>query len=363
MYAVNNFIPPQLRGPIDVVLKDSNKWKEWYPWLKELQGTNGFIHLSANWGINKEYPKDPDAGFNYYILSGDSGMSQWDEHVAKLHNRPVYMITLPEVYSNPISNLVKYIPISYYHRQISILSKFCSPAKQKNIKYKASALTSRTTQSKLIVFSALNRILGDDLIFSLRNNFDLRDVHNWEPTHNKILDELSDYFQKNWLSKTVKLHDDDGNPLSVTNPAYSESSLNFTQESFHYSLMYDKQIDQEYIISGPFLTEKTFKCLLSQTAFVPVGQFRSYRWLETMGMEFNYGLDLTFDNDPGNITRLLKLISLIEDISQYTAADLFEMTEKSNRHNYSIIATGEFFDRSERINQEPISRLYEHILG
>ena len=103
-----------------MILRDDNDWKTWYPWLKELQGTNGFVHLSAGW-INKTWPLDPDPGFDYYILSGDSGMSGWDNHVAKLYERPVYMITLPEVYTGPTDDLVTYIPNIYYHRQISKL--------------------------------------------------------------------------------------------------------------------------------------------------------------------------------------------------------------------------------------------------
>jgi hypothetical protein len=358
-----SIIPAQLRGAIDDVLGGDNDWHTWYPWLASLQGTNGFVHLSANW-VDKGWPQDPEPGFDYYILSGDSGMAGWDEHVANLYHRPVYMITLPEVYTAPTNELITHIPVIYYHRQISKLATLVDTSIQKNICYKASALTSRITQSKIIVFSALYQTLGHDGIYSLHDVFDPKNVHDWSSCHNDLLDEFTEYFRKNWLSKKIMIPRDDGDPLSLTNDAYYRSSLNFTQESFHYSLMYDAQSDREYIHSGPFLTEKTFKCLLSQTSFIPVGQFRSYRWLETMGMHFDYGLlDLTFDDDPGNISRLVKLTTLIKTLSQYPAQDLFGMTETSTRHNYAIIENGEFFERCEKTNQTSLSGLYERLLG
>ena len=359
---MNPIIPAQVRGSIDMILRDDNDWKTWYPWLKELQGTNGFVHLSAGW-INKTWPLDPDPGFDYYILSGDSGMSGWDNHVAKLYERPVYIITLPEVYTGPTDDLVTYIPNIYYHRQISKLIELTGPLTNKSIRYKASALTSRITQSKVIIFSALQRILGNHCFYSLHDVFDSRNVHEWALTQNPLLDELTEYFRTNWLSKSITIPDDDDNILSIKNAAYVNSSLNFTQESFHYSMMYDAITDREYIYPGPFLTEKTFKCFLAQTAFIPVGQYRSYRWLEKMGMEFDYGLDLTFDDDPGNISRLHKLILLIQDISQCSAQDLFDQTEKSTRHNHLIIQTGEFFENCERANQHSVSTLYDHVLS
>lgn len=364
--AVRSIIPAEVRGAINTVLDGNSEWQYWYPWLANLRNTNTFVHLAAAW-TNKQWPQDPDPGFDHYVLSGDSGMAGWAEHVAGLHDRAVYVIDLPEVYQDSNNLLVRHVSNTYYHRQISRLMGFTDHPVQKNMVYKASALTGRITQSKVIIFSALQRYLGSDCVLSLNDRFESSNVHHWQLTGDQELDDLTAYFRDNWLSRTVKLPDDDSNYLSnylsVKNSAYSESALNFTQESFHYSLMYDETKNHEQILSGPFLTEKTFKCLLSQTAFVPVGQFRSYRWLETMGMRFDYGLDLSFDDDPGNISRLNKLVTLIRNLEKYTAEDLFEMTKTSTLHNYFNITSKEFFDRCEKSNQSSLNTLYEYILG
>lgn len=358
------WIPTQVRGWVNDVLISDSDCNFWYPWLSNFKNTKTFVHLGACWGPNGSWPTDPDPDYDQYILSGDSGMSGWGEHVAKLYQRPVTVIALPEVYQESTHELVTYLPNIYYHKQILKLSQLLPKHITKKIRYKASALTNRITQSKIIVFSALNQLLKEDCVLSLHNNyFSSKNVHDWQLIHNHKLDELMLFFKENFLDKTIKLKNDTGSNLSIDITPYTESALNFTQESFHYSEMHGPGENQIQILPGPFLTEKTFKCLLSKTAFIPVGQFRSYGWLESMGMKFDYGLDLSFDTDPGNLTRLTKLVDLIQDISKWSAQDLFEMTTLSNEHNYDLIVSNEFYEKCEHKNSLDLLQLSEKILG
>jgi len=363
--AVTNYsiIPLEVRGWVNDILDQDTDWHFWYPWLKDLKNTRTFVHLSASWGENKSWPTPPDSGYDQYVLSGDCGLPGWGEHVANLHDRPVFVIDLPEVYQESQHPLVHHIPNIYYHKQITIYQPYIAAPATKEIIYKASALTSRVSQSKIIVFSALKKILKDDCFFSLHNRVELANVHYWNATQNKQLDDLTQYFQQNWIGKEITIPNDTGDQLSAQNPAYTQSALNFTQESFHYSYMHDSEDKYSKIFSGPFVTEKTFKCLLSQTAFIPVGQFRTYEWFKLAGFKFDYGIDLSFDQDPGNITRLSKIVDLVQDLANYSAQDLFEMSRVSNQHNYDLVASGEFFDFCENSNASNLSLLYEKILG
>ena len=42
--------------------------------------------------------------------------------------------------------------------------------------------------------------------------------------------------------------------------------------------------------------------MLGATAFIPVGQFETYRTLETLGFRFDYDFDITWDLDSGNLS-------------------------------------------------------------
>lgn len=359
----NSIIPVQVRGSIDTVLDSDTNWKYWYPWLKNLRGTNTFVHLSAGWR-SKSWPPDPDPGYDHYVISGDSGMWGWDQHVAELYHRPVFLISLPEIYQPASHELVTHIANTFYHRQVAKLDRLSQGLPKKDIRYKVSALTARVTQSKMIVFAAIKRWLAaQDAVVTLGSQLDESNVHHWHPTNDAVLDDLTNFFRDKFLGCDIKIEDNCGDSLSYQNAAYCDSAINFTQESFHYSLMYDEHKDQTAVLPGPFLTEKTFKCLLSQTAFIPVGQFRSYRWLESMGMRFDYGLDLSFDDDPGNITRLHEIVKLVQTMSDYTAQELYDMTLDSTQHNYTVVQSGEFWDACQTHNQAGITVLYEKVLG
>jgi len=327
----------------------------WYPWIAGLKNKNIWLSLSTRWNEDGSYPSCPPPGYEYYIFTGDSLMFRFAERVAQETGGKVLYLTGPLISSDLSTDQVTYLPYTADHRRIKRM-----PATwpiNKDIKYKASALTNRISQSKVIVFSALKTLLGDDVVYSLNHaHAKLKDVHHWEMTGNPGCDAHSKNFIENWMDKNIRLKNDDGVEGSYNNPAYQNSALNFTQESYHYSYMITD--GKHYIEPGPFLTEKTWKCLLSQTAFIPVGQYQSYTWLEQMGFVFDYGpLDLGFDQDPGNITRLEKIIQLIESLQHYTAMDLYEFTLESCKKNYDHSMSHDHWKHCEGFNQDTINTL------
>ena len=353
------FIPLEINSSLQdlTITKDVLYW---YPWIAELSNKNIWLSLCQNWKSNGEYPTLPPPGYEYYIVSGDSLMYGLADKIADTTKGIAIQLSGPLIDSSfKNSSQVKYLPYTTYHQQLNGMPISSDPIK-KNIQYKASALTSRVTQSKVIIFSALTSLLKEqDFVVSLHHKYDdslLRNVHHWEMSGNDICDRHTKNFIDNWLDKKITLNNDDQNELSYNNPAYQNSALNFTQESYHYSYMTNE--GKSYIEPGPFLTEKTWKCLLSKTAFIPVGQVHSYNWLTQMGMKFDYGnLDLSFDEDPGNITRLEKIVHLIDDLNQWSANELYHMTEQSCEHNYDHIMNKSFWNSCEKFNQPTIELL------
>jgi hypothetical protein len=116
---------------------------------------------------------------------------------------------------------------------------------------------------------------------------------------------------------------------------------------------------REIILPGPYLTEKTFKCLLGGTAFVPVGQFDTYATLTQLGLQFDYGLDLSFDQDPGNLTRLEKMVVLIQQLGTMSAQDIYQTTLDSTQHNRDCVINGDFGRACDREIEQTLNRLHE----
>jgi hypothetical protein len=125
------------------------------------------------------------------------------------------------------------------------------------------------------------------------------------------------------------------------NPFYLDAAIHFTNESTHYSLMHDEY--GQYIRPGPGLSEKTYKCLVAGTPFISVAQFDVYRSFAELGFQFDYGsIDLSWDQDPGNISRMVKIIELIQQLEMMSVADIVESTKDSTEHNLDHVWSGKF---------------------
>jgi hypothetical protein len=115
--------------------------------------------------------------------------------------------------------------------------------------------------------------------------------------------------------------------------------------------------ENEYIWPGPFLTEKTLKCLLGGTAFIPVGQFETYKTLQSLGLIFDYDFDTSWDNDSGNLTRFSSIIELIDYLNQFEIDQLVDFTKSSSEHNQNYIVSNKFFNQCQEKNSQSINEI------
>lgn len=351
-------IPISVKGAIqDIKITDEILY--WWPWIENYKNKKTYLMLASPWKNQNSYPDHPPPGYDYYITHGDSYMFGWPEHLSKYVQGTIIHLTGPIMPDSFDTDRIKYVSYNNTHLRIAKLPRINCPPK--TIKFKASALTNRISQSKAIVFAALMHYLArTDCVVSLRTgNFNEKNVHAWHSTGNAVCDYWMENFKNHWNNKEILLANDDGVSTSYNNSAYQCSALNFTQESYHYSFTMEN--NKSYIQPGPFITEKTWKVLVSATAFIPVGQCYTYRWLKSLGLKFDYGsLDLGFDDDPGNLTRLEKIVNLIKSLKQWSAQDLYEMTLESSLHNQEYVNSSAFWNTCEKTN-ESVNKLLESL--
>lgn len=317
-------------------------------WLGDL-GNNVFFSLWQRWPSSEQYDIPP--GHDLYVISFhlEPLDIDWILRQSRLVDAPIIVLSDNENENFPWPNHVYHFQYYHWHHQIDKIKHWFPTPISKNIVYKASAFCNRITQSKLWIFTALAEYLGTDhCLLKLDDWLEEKNVHHREHTGQKELDDLSDVFWKKHWGQQYKIdlfdnaiHNHQSFTANPWSKAYQEASINFTNESFHYSQMDD------IIIPGPFLTEKTLKCLVGGTAFIPVGQYNTYGSLKKLGLEFEYGFDLTWDNDPGNLTRMKSIVHLIQQLAKYTPQELFEITAPSTVHNKNMIWSGEFGQRCQ----------------
>lgn len=308
-------------------------------------------------------------GYDYYIVSYHMEQIEHEWLAKQDVKAPIIVLSDFNSYDNEVypENVIALRWIHWHHALDKMMQLFGTTYK-KNITHKFSAFCNRITQSKLLITTELLETHDtQECLISLSNWVEDVNVHYWQNTGNSVLDKVKNTFKQKYLGKTIRMPGDDfDNSMNfqhhTANPdhvAYQNASLHFTNETNHYSLMEVEGVNR--IMPGPHLTEKTFKCLLGGTAFIPVGQFDTYRTLSEFGLEFDYNLDLSFDTDPGNISRLEQLIHFIKSLKEYSANDLFEMTRNSTEHNKLLIVSGEFYSLCEQKNRQAIKDIINAI--
>jgi hypothetical protein len=271
---------------------------------------------------------------------------QWVIREANRVGAPVIVLNDSKPYNYVFpDNVTVYTYYSWHYQIQQIIDLFPTP-QSKKINYKASAICNRITQSKMLIFTALMEKLGSEYcLVKLSNWLEEENVHFWQSNSSTILDELSDIFRNKYYGNEI-IVDEFSQAVNVqrfnSNPwtrFYTEAALHFSLESYHYS-----QMSHDGITStrpGPHISEKTLKCLIAGTAFIPVAQFDVYGSLSQLGFKFDYGqINTDFDQDSGNITRLLKIVDVVDQLKDLTIDDILLATQDSTKHNMDHARSG-----------------------
>lgn len=347
--------PPSYRGtPGNFPIVKSYEWVKQLPANKKI-----FLALWQHWGSVEDLP----AEYDYYILSYhlETVNLEWVKQQSVKLNKPILVLFDGQSYDTVIPN-VTFVSFYYWHEQLRKMQKWFGIQDKPVPNYKFSAICNRGSQSKIWITTKLLETAKDQSLIALANWVELKNVHNWQLTGNNKLDELTNIFLNKYSDTTIRIDNFDQskdnhqrNTSNPWQPILTDTAIHFTNESFHYSFMGDN------IMPGPFITEKTMKSLLAGTAFVPVGQFETYKTLSQFGLEFDYGFDTSWDNDPGNISRFSSIVDLIDYLNTQSITSIIDETKHCSQHNQEWITSGNFYQRVDSSNQQSIQQIFDYI--
>ena len=331
-----------------------------YDWIKKLPDKQIYFALFQRWP-NQNLP----TGYDYYIVSFHLEVVDINWLKQQQVTGPIIVLADGQSYDFKIPG-VHFVPFFYWHYQLEKMKEWFGIKEKLAPTHKFSAVCNRISQSKVWITTKLLETAKESSLIVLNSWLEEKNVHGRQLTSNTKLDQLTQLFLGKYAGQEIKIDDFNnttqneqritGNPWQ---PLYQDCAIHFTNESFHYSGMVEN--GQEYIWPGPFLTEKTLKCLLGGTAFIPVGQFETYKTLASLGLQFNYEFDSGWDLDPGNLSRAESIINLIDELNQYTAEQLVNKTQESSRYNQNYIVSGKFFEQCQQKNKESIAQIFDLI--
>jgi len=334
-----------------------------YPWLERYKTKNYYVGASAAWDFFQDLP----IGFDAYIFIHHVELCdpKWLKQQQKRVNTPFYVLLSGNDYNINIPNTT-FIPYTHWHYDLQKIVDWWGIQKTPDHKkYKFSAVNNRITQAKVwITTKLLISSRNESLIINNPNWIESKNIHNWEHCGNPILDELTDIFLQEFIDLELKDEFDKDKNFQRYNsnpwqPLYTDTSIHFTNGSHHYSFMMDDYFP--YTFPGPHIDEKTFKCLVAGTAFIPVAQFEIYKSLENFGLQFDYGFNTEWDNDPGNLSRFENIIKLIDLLNDYSKEELYSKTKDISIYNQQYIFDGKFYKNCELHNEECIEQLHQLI--
>ena len=329
-----------------------------YQWIKKLSGKVWCRLFDKIPSLIDDYNLPID--YDLYVISFhlEAIDIHWLDRVTQKTKKPIIVLGDGFDISYPVGSNITIYPYLYWHRQLAKAQTYFPNYRydRRTITHKTSAICNRITQSKLLITTALLEYMNDSSIIRLSDWAEDKNLHFRQPTGNATLDNLSDIFYKKYLGKEI-LIDDFNNErdnfqvytMNPNVPYLQNVGLHFTNETLAYSFMQEN--NKEFIYPGPFLTEKTLKCLLSGTAFVPVGQYHTLSALARLGLRFDYPFDLSWDQDPGNLSRLESLINLIKHLAQFDANDIHDMVKESEQYNFDHVWSGSFSRACMNVNK------------
>ena len=346
------------------VIADHTEFYEW-------QLLRSFIGLHVYWHTHSFGNEDLPIGHRAYIVKVEGSDLDWLARQSQLVEAPIFVLNgcvNPGDFFDPVGT-VHWLPWVEWHYHMQAMLRDFSPVVQKKLSKKISSLVRISKPNKMIALSAVKKYHGHDSITSLHDDLHWRSHFATSTTghaeFDALLKDIDIYACERESIDDLAAHQGDDVQLQKKindfhHPAYQCCAINVTNESFYQS---DgcRQAGPGFTYPGPFLTEKTLKCLLGETAFIANGQYQTYSTLRRLGFEFDYGLDLSYDEVKQDLDRLVAVTGLIRSLQQPDTMEIFNRARSSCLHNKDHVLSGTFYAMSEKINQESIQYIHDHI--
>lgn len=333
-----------------------------YPWIKKLpQNKKIFCALWCHWSPDFDLPP----GYDYYLITFplESINLPWLEQQRRIVGGKFIVMHPGTNYDYKLENTCFITYIEWHNHLDQMINLHGIQPITSEKKYKFSAICNRVTQSKAWITAKLSSVAPTESLIYINNWIEPENVHNWELTGNNVLDQLTLYYRQKHTNSVIndgfKQFSDQRYNSNPWHDIYTNTAMHFVLCSFHYSYTVDN--NRSYIYPGPDIDEKILKCLLGGTPFIPCGQFGIYNHLQSVGFEFDYGLDLSYDSDSGNLSRFESITKLIDNLTNVSKDRIIEITKKSTYHNQEYIIKKGLHAKCEKINALAFAQILDEV--
>jgi hypothetical protein len=369
---MNNFPPGRTYSPEQVVddridMLSARVRLLYGDWILDLKKGKTFIGLNWNWP--NLWWSGPKEFYDTYVFSwhGENWPNIWLKNFCESHPDSLVIVIgespIPEKYYD-LPNL-KSLVYHSWGQMIQDVLQFNHPeyVPMSKRQHLLSSLVNKPSFFKaLTTAQLLSKYNHKDIIYSWNVNKRKEycsSLNFLESQHmpNSKLENLSKFYHEQLKHQTYKL--DDFNDTGFSNfycdiPAYTDCLINVTNET------YDQTLVDDVILPSPYISEKTWKPLLSGCSLLSQGSRGVYDFLKNFGFQFEYPWDTSYDQTLGDIDRYMSFLTVLDSIFEMDRGFLMTTLEESAKFNYHHIRSEEFFSRVKKINNESLENFMRY---
>jgi hypothetical protein len=255
---------------------------------------------------------------------------------------PILWLADLDVYDYPLPPNVIFMPYRHWYIRLEMFQECfqgqVKRVKDKPLKYKFSSLSYFRRPNRAVVTAALYTHARNSSLFTWRYLDNDRTGKQEEfietfQNHRLFRDLDWNFFNHNWFTDqdniSKKLQSDGVNfrvrdaMLDIHTPGFEQALINISNETDTFGWM-DNGIER-YNRPGPFLTEKTWKTLITGCALLNSGQPGTMKFLrEAYNLPLDYSYDTSYDLEVRDFDRLSGLVETIQNIEQSSLQDLVD---------------------------------------
>lgn len=319
-----------------------NFWMNRYAFLKHIDLSRVYLMLNWDAGIDNVV-----LGMQYRaIIFTSCAESPRYQEVRELAKRypsiPILWLADLDAYDYPLPPNVTLVLYRHWYIRLEMFQECfqgqITRVKDKPLKYKFSSLSYFRRPNRAVVTAALYTYARNSSLFTWRyldNDRTGRQAEFIETFRNhRLFRDLDwNFFDQDWFTDqdniSKKLQSNSVNfrvrdtMLDIHTPCFEQALININNETDTFGWM-DNGVER-YNRPGPYVTEKTWKTLITGCALLNSGQPGTMKFLrEEYNLPLDYSYDISYDLEVKDFDRLAGLVETIQSIEQSSLKDLVD---------------------------------------
>lgn len=359
--------------PSDVFAKQHPRydfWKKRYGFLSHIDHERVMIMLNVDAPTNTVVIKPTHQSVVFTSCAESPRYTDLVELATRYPDKKFVWLADLDCYDFPLPANVEHIAYRHWYIRLEMFHQCYNTAlvprvKNKTITCMFSSLSYYMRQARAVVTAALKTYAPHSVVswHNLDNSNGIQKYYVQTFKEHAYFADLD----WSWIDQTLTVDDYNlsrnsvkGNMFEFENAAYQTALINFNNETD--SMGWHDNGSSRYNRPGPFLTEKTWKSLISGCVLLNSGQPNTFEFLNhAYHLPLNYSIDTSYDQVSQDFDRFRLLVQTIQKLSTRSLQDLIDENIDLCQHIQDKVLDPDYLDVFRAFNQQQDALVIEKL--